>query len=139
MDAMYVICEEKQAVLMDAGTGIGNLEACVRRLTEMPFKVCVTHGHRDHFGGAGQFSEVYMAQEDWEDACAIDAKKRRDYVNRMIAACAVGPEFWNRLIFRNGIGNRGFIPLKRRCYLRWELEIRSSCSSRTYRWLSCFF
>ena len=39
LDAMYVICEEKQAVLMDAGTGIGNLEACVRRLTEMPFKV----------------------------------------------------------------------------------------------------
>ena len=78
LDAMYVICEEKQAVLVDTGTGISNLNACVRNLTATPFKVCVTHGHRDHFGGAGQFPEVYMAQEDWEDACSIDAERRRD-------------------------------------------------------------
>lgn len=126
LDAMYVICEEKQAVLMDAGTGIGNLEACVRRLTEMPFKVCVTHGHRDHFGGAGQFSEVYMAQEDWEDACAIDAKKRRDYVNRMIAACAVGPELleqadiqeWDRKPRLHSIKDGDVI-----CAGNWKLEV----------------
>ena len=27
LDAMYVICEEKQAVLVDTGTGISNLNA----------------------------------------------------------------------------------------------------------------
>ena len=30
LGAMYVICEEKQAVLVDTGTGISNLNACVR-------------------------------------------------------------------------------------------------------------
>ena len=33
-----------------------------------------------------------MAQEDWEDACSIDAERRRDYVKKMIAAGAVDPE-----------------------------------------------
>ena len=39
LGAMYVICEEKQAVLVDTGTGISNLNACVRNLTATPFKV----------------------------------------------------------------------------------------------------
>ena len=126
LGAMYVICEEKQAVLVDTGTGISNLNACVRNLTATPFKVCVTHGHRDHFGGAGQFPEVYMAQEDWEDACSIDAERRRDYVKKMIAAGAVDPELleqadiqeWDRRPRLHVIKEGDVI-----CAGNWKLEV----------------
>ena len=60
-EQMYLITGSKKAVLVDAGTGVGNLKQHVRSLTKLPVTVIVTHGHIDHAIGAAQFDEVYMS------------------------------------------------------------------------------
>lgn len=64
----YLVIGEKKAALIDTGFGLGNLPAFVRSFTELPVVVLCTHGHLDHIGGLGQFSEIYICPEDMEMA-----------------------------------------------------------------------
>ena len=48
------------AVLIDTGLGTGGLKAHTEALTPLPYTVVLTHGHVDHAGGAGEFSEVFL-------------------------------------------------------------------------------
>jgi glyoxylase-like metal-dependent hydrolase (beta-lactamase superfamily II) len=55
---------DERAALLDTGSGIGSLKACVESLTNKPLIVLLTHGHVDHAMGAGEFGEVYMNRAD---------------------------------------------------------------------------
>jgi len=55
----YLIVGTKQALLFDAGMGIGNIKAIVARLTSRPIVVLNSHTHDDHVGGNWQFPFVY--------------------------------------------------------------------------------
>lgn len=57
---MYLLEGDTQALLIDCGAGVGNVAQTVRRLTQKPLTVVVTHGHYDHDGGAMLFEAVYM-------------------------------------------------------------------------------
>ncbi|MCD8300371.1 MAG: MBL fold metallo-hydrolase [Clostridiales bacterium] len=63
-ELMYLVEGERMAALLDTGSGIGSLKACVDRLTDKPVIVLLTHGHIDHAMGAGEFDTVYMNRED---------------------------------------------------------------------------
>lgn len=65
-ELMYLVEGEKRAALLDSGSGIGSLKACVSRLTDKPVVVLLTHGHVDHAMGATEFGveNVYMNHED---------------------------------------------------------------------------
>ena len=54
LDALYVVEGADRAVLIDTGSGTGDLDALVRSLTEKPYEVYLTHGHVDHAGGIRQ-------------------------------------------------------------------------------------
>jgi glyoxylase-like metal-dependent hydrolase (beta-lactamase superfamily II) len=54
----YVVEGEDRAILIDAGTGIGNLKDVVQQITSLPVSVVLTHEHYDHVGSAHLFSEV---------------------------------------------------------------------------------
>ncbi|UCG85781.1 MAG: MBL fold metallo-hydrolase [Gemmatimonadota bacterium] len=45
-------------MLIDAGTGVGNIRQAVERLTDLPVSVVLTHEHHDHIGGAYRFDYV---------------------------------------------------------------------------------
>lgn len=64
---MYLITGKKQALLVDAGCGAGNIKEFISSLTRLPVKVVITHGHYDHTGGCGRFSEVYIGQKEREN------------------------------------------------------------------------
>lgn len=64
MDYAYVVEGERRSLLIDAGTGTGDLRGLVESLTGLPYDVVCTHGHVDHCGGIGQFSKVYMHPAD---------------------------------------------------------------------------
>lgn len=64
MDYAYVVEGERRSLLIDAGTGTGDLRGLVESLTKLPYDVVCTHGHVDHCGGIGQFSKVYMHPAD---------------------------------------------------------------------------
>ena len=63
-ELMYLVVGDQKAALLDTGSGIGSLKACVDGLTGLPITVLITHGHVDHAMGAGEFDSVHMNRED---------------------------------------------------------------------------
>lgn len=51
----FLVEGSEAALLVDAGTGLGDLPALVRATTEKPVSVLLTHGHFDHVGHAPGF------------------------------------------------------------------------------------
>lgn len=62
---MYLVQGSERAALLDTGFGFGDLKGYVETLTSKPYVVLLSHGHMDHAGGAGQFDEVYLNEQDW--------------------------------------------------------------------------
>lgn len=64
LDNYYVAVGDEYAALIDTGAGIGKIIDDVRKITDKPIKVLLTHGHLDHLGGMYAFEEAYMHQRD---------------------------------------------------------------------------
>ena len=64
---MYLIVGSREALLLDTGSGAGDLRGLVRGLTALPVTVALTHGHNDHTGGAPQFGTAYAHKNDWPE------------------------------------------------------------------------
>ncbi len=63
--SIFVIVGEKRALVLDTGTGIGNLRWVIEnRITDKPYDVVLTHNHGDHIGGAGFFEEAWIHKSD---------------------------------------------------------------------------
>lgn len=79
--SVFVIVGEKRALVLDTGTGIGDLRWVIEnRITEKPYDVVLTHNHTDHIGGAGFFDEVWIheADYDWNNLpvpCSLEWRK----------------------------------------------------------------
>ncbi|MGD2154059.1 MAG: MBL fold metallo-hydrolase [Gemmatimonadales bacterium] len=54
----YLVLGAERGVLIDAGTGIGDIRQVVEELTDLPVSVVLTHEHYDHVGGAHRFDEI---------------------------------------------------------------------------------
>ena len=54
----YLVLGTDRGVLIDAGTGIGDIRAVVEELTDLPVASLLTHEHYDHVGGAYRFDEI---------------------------------------------------------------------------------
>jgi glyoxylase-like metal-dependent hydrolase (beta-lactamase superfamily II) len=54
----YLVLGSERGVLIDAGTGIGDVRQVVEGLTDLPVSVVLTHEHYDHIGGAYRFDEI---------------------------------------------------------------------------------
>lgn len=63
-ERMYLVEGSRRAALIDSGSGFGDLAGLVRRLTDKPVTVLITHGHIDHAMGAAQFERAYMSPLD---------------------------------------------------------------------------
>jgi len=61
---MYLIEGSEKAMLIDAGESKSDLKGFIRRLTDKPVELLITHGHGDHAVGVYQFEKVYMSHKD---------------------------------------------------------------------------
>ncbi len=63
----YLLCGEKEAVLIDTGLGVSNIKAVVDTLTTLPITVITTHVHWDHIGGHKYFDSiaVHELEREW--------------------------------------------------------------------------
>ena len=62
---VFVIVGTKSALVVDTGTGIGELRHLIEtEITDKPYDVVATHNHVDHIGGAGWIDRIYMHSAD---------------------------------------------------------------------------
>ena len=64
----YLILGDERAILLDTGMGMGNIQAEVERLTDLPVVVVNSHGHYDHVGDNYRFADVWAFDADVEVA-----------------------------------------------------------------------
>ncbi len=65
----YLVLGTDRGILIDAGTGIGDIKAVTKKLTALPVTSVLTHEHYDHVAGAYRFDEI--AAFDNEDALKL--------------------------------------------------------------------
>ncbi len=68
---------QSEALLVDAGYGLENIRQTVEEITDLPYRVILTHGHHDHALGARWFTETWMFPEDQEDFVEYTAEPTR--------------------------------------------------------------
>ena len=65
----YLILGSRRALLFDAGTGVRDIAAAVRKLTTLPVTALPSHMHYDHTGGLSGFRNVAVADLPVLRAC----------------------------------------------------------------------
>ena len=108
MDYMYLIEGKDRAILIDTGTGTGNLKQLVESITSLPYRVILTHGHVDHAGGICQWREIWMHPDDIppilenasHDGGAINTYNRRRYAKFGLALHGSDALPWNLESFK---------------------------------------
>lgn len=53
----YLLIGERRALLIDAGTGAGDLPALIKTLTDRPLMLVLSHAHWDHIGHAAALAD----------------------------------------------------------------------------------
>lgn len=85
LDTAYLIAGSERALLIDTGTGAGDLRGVAESLISTPYDVVATHGHVDHVGGVGQFSRLYIHPADIEYTKELSVEARRGYAQSMLS------------------------------------------------------
>lgn len=88
----YLAVGTQKAVVIDTGTGIGNLKQVVKELTELPVSVVNTHTHWDHIGNNHQFEKTACFNND---DCI--RKLRQGVDNERLAGSVTGDSIWRPL------------------------------------------
>lgn len=86
---MFLLEGTERALLIDTGTGAGNIRKCVETLTDKPIMVINTHGHYDHMGGNYLFDEVLIHPADREAARAHQNPKFLSEMGKKLMPTAV--------------------------------------------------
>lgn len=67
--SIFVIVGEERALVLDTGTGIGDLRWLIEnKITDKPYELAFTHNHVDHIGGAPWFDAGWMHPADFEQS-----------------------------------------------------------------------
>jgi len=61
---MYLIEGTEKALLIDTGTKCEKLDEVIRKITQKPLDVVITHAHGDHAGNIRFFNEIYIHPAD---------------------------------------------------------------------------
>ena len=67
----YLVVGSERGVIIDTGTGIGDIRQVVEQLTDLPVSVVLTHEHYDHVAGAYRWDEITA----YDNADALRALK----------------------------------------------------------------
>ncbi len=85
LDTAYLVVGTQRALLIDTGSGFGDLKGLVESLTPLPYDVVATHGHLDHIGGKGQFETLFLHPADFDRTRRTTHQERKEYGTTMLA------------------------------------------------------
>ena len=88
----YLVLGSERGVIIDTGTGIGDIRRVVEELTDLPISVLLTHEHYDHVAGAFRWDDIIMY--DNADALRV-LKAGRD--NASLQRYVTGDYLWKPL------------------------------------------
>lgn len=88
----YLLIGEEKAVVIDTGTGIGNLKQVIQELTDLSVSVVNTHTPWDHIGNNHQFDEITC----FNNAACIE-KLRRGMDKASLQGSITGDSLWKPL------------------------------------------
>lgn len=118
----YLVEGRESAALIDTGTGVGDLSAFVRTLTDKPVKVLITHVHPDHAGSIFTFddAQVYVPEKDLPalDSPAVSYEDRKGYLlamNHGVCPCPDEEIIRPRAIVPQTVRDRDVFDLGGRC------------------------
>lgn len=77
---MTLLTGREQALLVDTGYGLDDVQAFVRTLTDRPLRVFLSHAHHDHILGARWFERTCMLREDLPDFAQYASSEQRSRV-----------------------------------------------------------
>ena len=125
LQAPSLIVGRDRALLLDTGLGNFDMMEIVRRITDKPVMLVLTHAHSDHMGGIGQFQEIYIHPADLPAAQAFDADRliheddrlptQKEFVAQAAAAFRARPENIFDIpetVMKDRFSERRFIPLQ---------------------------
>ena len=77
--SIFVLVGADKAMVIDTGSGIGDLRGVIANITDKPIVLVITHAHGDHVGGLGWFDDYYMNKEDVGKYAMEGVDFRRQY------------------------------------------------------------
>jgi hydroxyacylglutathione hydrolase len=77
IDNIYLIEGRDSSLLIDTGIGGADLVSAVKKLSNKPLIVVITHGHPDHCGSDYQFEKVYIHPADSAAAHSFNLPETR--------------------------------------------------------------
>ena len=81
MGVSFTLVEgDDSALLFDAGYGLEDVAGFVRKLTDKPVELVLSHGHHDHVLGAKWFGRCLMDPQDLEEFSLRTAPEQREKV-----------------------------------------------------------
>jgi glyoxylase-like metal-dependent hydrolase (beta-lactamase superfamily II) len=84
----YLIEGDDRALLLDTGTGAGDMGALVAELTAKPVVVVLSHAHWDHVGGNRHFDEIWIHEAEAGAPTIVDgvpnARLRRAFAPELL-------------------------------------------------------
>lgn len=91
--SMYLVAGEKSALLIDTAYGAEDIRETIRSLTDLPYKVVVTHAHPDHVGGMSRFQDVYVGAADLGTLVLTTEEKIQQTMRQLLQAeeCPLQP------------------------------------------------
>ena len=84
LGTVYVVRGSERGLLIDTGTGVGDLKGHVEELIDTPYDVVLTHGHGDHAGGTHQFERFYVHRKDVKMALSSNLESRKNYAKNIL-------------------------------------------------------
>lgn len=88
----YLVMGSDRGVIIDTGTGIGDIRQVVEQLTDLPVSVVLTHEHYDHVAGAYRWDEI-IAYDNAESLKAMKAGR----TNSSLQGYITGEYLWKPL------------------------------------------
>jgi hydroxyacylglutathione hydrolase len=109
VDNIYLIEGTDSALLIDTGIGVADLVSTVKKLTDKPLIVIITHGHPDHCGSIYQFEKVYINPADSAAARSFNLPEtRKNTTAGMMGDARLSPED----VYSGPIYNTQLLPLE---------------------------